>query len=294
MGGPVIPGGYFLIARKMIDSEIFKKPPLYLKVWIYLLSRAQHKEFKELKRGQLWTSIPEIQDALTWKVGYRTERPTKKQIFTVLEWLRNPSERVHEGNDERSMIVTTKGTQGMLITICNYSVYQTSENYEGNDERTTTGTTKSLRPERQGNNINKNVFKNDKNAKNDNKKDIAQSEILRENFEALWKSYPNKKGKEAAFKSYKKAVKDGVTDEAILSGIERYKQEIAIKQTEPQFIQYGSTWFNGKRWEDDYITTEAKQSNQTREQDWSVPEQNKVELKMTDEEYRLFEDELPF
>lgn len=30
------------------------------------------------------------------------------------------------------------------------------------------------------------------------------------------------------------------------------------------------------------------------EQDWSIPEQNKVELKMTDEEYRQFEDELPF
>lgn len=294
MGEPVIPGGYFLIARKMINSEIFKKPPLYLKVWIYLLSRAQHKEFKELKRGQLWTSIPEIQDALTWKVGYRTERPTKKQVFTVLEWLRNPSERVHEGNDERPMIVTTKGTQGMLITICNYSVYQTSENYEGNDERTTTGTTKSLRPERQGNNINKNVFKNDKNVKNDNKKDIAQSEFLRENFETLWKSYPNKKGKEAAFKAYKKAVKDGVTDEVILSGIERYKKEIAIKRTEPQFIQYGSTWFNGKRWDDDYFTSNPSQNNQTWEQDWSIPEQNKVELKMTDEEYQLFEDELPF
>lgn len=294
MGEPVIPGGYFLIARKMIDSEIFKKPPLYLKVWIYLLSRAQHQEFKELKRGQLWTSIPEIQDALTWKVGYRTEKPTKKQIFTVLEWLRNPIERVHEGNNERSMIVTTKGTQGMLISICNYNVYQTSENYEGNDERTTKGTAKSLRPERQGNNINKNVFKNDKNVKNDNKKDIEQSGGVRENFENIWKSYPNKKGKDGAFKAYKRAIKDGVTDEVILSGIERYKQEIAIKRIEPQFIQYGSTWFNGKRWEDDYITTDAKQSNQTWEQDWSIPERNKVELKMTDEEYRQFEDELPF
>lgn len=30
------------------------------------------------------------------------------------------------------------------------------------------------------------------------------------------------------------------------------------------------------------------------EQDWSIPERNKVELKMTDEEYRQFEDELPF
>lgn len=114
---------------------------------------------------------------------------------------------------------------------------------------------------------------------------------LKERFELLWKPYPNKKGKDGAFKAYKRAIKDGVTDEAILSGIERYKQEIAIKQTEPQFIQYGSTWFNGKRWEDDYITAEAKQSNQTWEQDWSVPEQNKVRL---DDVPEINLDDLPF
>ena len=101
---------------------------------------------------------------------------------------------------------------------------------------------------------------------------------LKERFELLWKPYPNKKGKDGAFKAYKRAIKDGVTDEAILSGIERYKQEIIIKQTDPQFIQYGSTWFNGKRWEDDYITTDTKQSNQPREQDWSVPEQNQFNV----------------
>ena len=114
---------------------------------------------------------------------------------------------------------------------------------------------------------------------------------LKERFELLWKPYPNKKGKDGAFKAYKRAIKDGVTDEVILSGIERYKREIAIKQTEPQFIQYGSTWFNGKRWEDDYITTEAKQSNQTWEQDWSVPERNRVNLDNVPE---ISLDDLPF
>lgn len=165
MGEPLIPNGYVLVARKTLESGIFSKPPLYLKVWVYLLSHAQHKDFRGLKRGQLRTSIPEMQDALSWKVGYRTEKPTKKQIFTILEWLRNPNEGVHEGNDGGPMIVTTKGTQGMVVTICNYSFYQTPENYEGNNERNAKGTTKSLRPERQGNNINKND-KNDKNVKN--------------------------------------------------------------------------------------------------------------------------------
>ena len=172
MENPVIPGGYTLLSRRILESAIWSKPPLYLKVWIYLLSRAQHTDYKGLKRGQLWTSIPELQDAMSYKVGFRTEKPTKKQIWSALEWLRNPSgnsdarfpceQSVNETVME-PMIETTKGTHGILVNIVNYAVYQDPKNYESNNEGTTEGTLKGTRRERQGNNINK----NDKNDKND-------------------------------------------------------------------------------------------------------------------------------
>lgn len=98
MQQPLIPGGYINISRKIVESKIWEKPPLYVKVWLYLLVRAQHSEYKGLKRGQLRTSIPEIIEACSWKVGYRTEKPTKKQIFTILDWLRNPDGGDCEGN----------------------------------------------------------------------------------------------------------------------------------------------------------------------------------------------------
>ncbi len=161
MKKPVISGGAILIARKLNSSAIFEKPPLYLKVWLFLLTQAQHNNYKDLKRGQLYTSIPKIQKAVSWKVGYRTETPTKKQIFGILDWLRFPSEGNNEGNEIEPMIVTTKVTHGMLITICNYSVYQTLGNYEGNNESNDDFLAKELRPESEGNNINKNVYKND-------------------------------------------------------------------------------------------------------------------------------------
>lgn len=163
MQKPLIPGGYINISRKIVESEIWNKPPMYVKVWLYLLVRAQHSEYKGLERGQLRTSIPEIIEACSWKVGYRTEKPTKKQVFAILDWLRNPSDSNHEGNNESSMIETTKGTQGMLVTICNYNVYQDSKNYEGNNEGDAKGTPKEQRKERQGNNINKNDLKNGNN-----------------------------------------------------------------------------------------------------------------------------------
>ena len=156
--------GYILESRKILESEIWNKPPLYFKVWHYLLLKAQHGDYKGLKRGQLITSIPEIQEACSYNVGYRKVKPSKKEIYGIVNFFRNPYEGDNEGNNEGSMIVTTKVTHGLLVTICNYNVYQDPKYYEGNDEGTTKVTTKELRRERQGNNINKKI-KNDKKIK---------------------------------------------------------------------------------------------------------------------------------
>lgn len=136
---PLIPGGYILLSKKIIESEIWRKPPLYLKVWIYLLSRAQYSDYKNLKRGQLWVSYQEIIDSCAWKVGVRTEKPTKDQIFNILEWFRNPdfegsTKATAKATTKATMITTMKATKGMLITIENFNVYQDFKNYESNSE----------------------------------------------------------------------------------------------------------------------------------------------------------------
>lgn len=166
MARPKIPGGYIIISRKIIESEIWEKPPLYAKVWLYLLTRAQHSDYKKLKRGQLVTSIPEIMEACSWKVGYRKEVPSKDQIFQVINWLRKVNEAVDEAETKATMITTTKATHGLLINIENYNFYQSSKNYESNDEADNEKVTKATREQRQPDNINKNV----KNEKNDKEK----------------------------------------------------------------------------------------------------------------------------
>lgn len=80
---------------------------------------------------------------------------------------------------------------------------------------------------------------------------LADSE-LQQRFDNLWEQYPNKKSKPKAFTAYKKAIKAGTTDDEILKGIENYKREIEIKRTDKQYIAHGSTWFNQKRWLDEY------------------------------------------
>lgn len=164
-----IPGGYILISRKLIESEIYNKPPLYMKVWIYLLSEAKFKRTDRLERGQLYTTLSEIQEACSWYVGYRKETPSKSKIYRVIDWLRKTGERVHEQDMTDKMIETTKVTQGMVITVVNYDYYQAPENYERNTDRNDEQGTNATRPKQQRNNRlkerNKNVNKNGKKEK---------------------------------------------------------------------------------------------------------------------------------
>ena len=90
-------------------------------------------------------------------------------------------------------------------------------------------------------------------------KNSSSNQDLKERFDTIWKEYPNKKGKEKAFKAYKKAIKEGIQDEKILAGLNRYKQEIQLKRIEQQFIAHGSTWFNQMRWDDEYTQEPERQ-----------------------------------
>lgn len=86
--------------------------------------------------------------------------------------------------------------------------------------------------------------------------DISSSkpdDHLSENFEAIWKEYPNKAGKKEAFKHYKKWRKESKehTDEYLMSKLKAYKQDLAVNQWKKPMN--GSTWFNG-RFDDEYAT----------------------------------------
>lgn len=90
---------------------------------------------------------------------------------------------------------------------------------------------------------------------------------LESRFEALWQLYPKKAGKTNAFNDYKRAVKDGVTDEEIADGIRRYTEHIKARNTEPQYILQGSTYFHQRRWTDEYCTPSYQQTAQERSGD---------------------------
>lgn len=258
-----IDGGYIMLARQIIESEIFKKPPLYLKVWVYLLARAQHDDYKKLKRGQLSTSIPEIQEAVSWKVGYRTETPSKNQIFRIINWLRFPNEACNERDNEQNMIETTKATHSMIITISNYEVYQDSKSYERNEEDSTSETTKAPRTRRHADNINKNV-----NNKDNNTMSSEDSEAEKVNYGALIKYLNEKTGRafhntEANKKLIKARLNDGFTKQDFKLVID-YKSAEWKENKEMQKYLRPNTLFAPSHFDDylneakAYITSQSK------------------------------------
>lgn len=104
-----------------------------------------------------------------------------------------------------------------------------------------------------------NTSNNTSNNKKYNKKISADAETVRSDFELLWSLYPNKKGsKPAAFKSYQKAIKNGVTNEVIEQGIKNLIADIRANKTEIRFVPHGSTWFNQERWNDSYQKNNSK------------------------------------
>lgn len=119
----MIEGGYILLARKIVDSELMNKPPHYVKLWVWMLGRAFWKDGDQLKRGQFLTTISEMQEAGGYYVGARKKLLTRDEVRSC-----------YEAFSKATMITTAKTTRGMVVTILNYDYYQNFSNYEGHGE----------------------------------------------------------------------------------------------------------------------------------------------------------------
>ncbi len=121
--------GAFQVSRSLFDSDIWFKPPEYLKIWIYLIGKANHKAKKYkgfyCERGQYFCDYKELKEQLTYKAGYREIKPNENLMKDIMKHLRHTLR-----------ITTMKQPRGILITIVNYDKYQDLKNYESSNEAT--------------------------------------------------------------------------------------------------------------------------------------------------------------
>lgn len=91
------------------------------------------------------------------------------------------------------------------------------------------------------------------------------TENLDDEFDYLWKLYPNKQGKNDAKQKYLKYRKSGIQYQDILNGLNRYLNYIQSEKIPIQYIKHGSTWFNQKCWEDEYKTSNVVQGERNKQ-----------------------------
>ena len=135
-----IKGGFVLQPRRLDSSDIMSHAPIVRELWQYLCRNVNWRDNdrNNIPRGEGFFTLGDIQEDLSWYVGYRKMRYSKPQLTKSLR-------RLSEGN----AIATTKETRGIRVKVLNYCFYQDPANYEGNNE----GNAKETRRQREGHTI---------------------------------------------------------------------------------------------------------------------------------------------
>ena len=118
-----------MLSRQLLESEIFGKPPHFLKLWLWLLIKAYWTDGNGLKRGQLRTSLAEMQEVGCYRMGNRPEgKLTVSQVRNACNFLTTTG-----------AIKTANSTRGITITIMNFDIYQNPDNYEQHQQKAKSG-----------------------------------------------------------------------------------------------------------------------------------------------------------
>ncbi len=77
------------------------------------------------------------------------------------------------------------------------------------------------------------------------------TQTIQAEFETVWADYPRKEGKANALRAFSKARKEGIPLADIHKGVKAYARKVA--GTEKKYIKQGSTFFNGRCWQDEEL-----------------------------------------
>lgn len=211
--------GWISIHRKIRDCVIWDTDEPFTRrdAWIDLLLLANHNDKDiifdgkkiTIKKGQYLTSVRKL--AKEWHWG-------NAKTLAYLRLL-----------EECEMITRHADSRRTLITIVNYGIYQDENIDNRNSNGTVTDTVAERRPTTNNN-------KNNENNDNNNKYICS--------FDDFWKIYPRKNDKARAYKCYQARLKDGYTEDQLLTACKNYAAECEKNKTEQKYIKHGATFLS--------------------------------------------------
>ena len=116
---------YFIITRRIFESQIWRSDPHLLKLFIYLIGVARHSREPqkyynfEVKRGEHVTSLSFIADENEYMKNGRLQKWSKSKVSRMLQSLA-----------EQNFIVLLSDTYGTHIKVCKYDFYQDVNTYK--------------------------------------------------------------------------------------------------------------------------------------------------------------------
>ena len=224
--------GWIKLHRTLLDHPRFSDGD-WLKLWIFLLTRATHSERKmvfdgaviTLKPGQLITS--------------------RDSIVKLCDIERSKVERLLKTLKSEQQIEQQSCSTSRLITILNWSKYQDDE--QPNEQPVSNE--RAATEQRVSTNNN---GKNEENGKNEKNPSA---------FDRFWNAYPKKTGKGDAEKIYHSLRVTPETEELILKAIGWQKRTDSWAKEGGKFIPSPTKWLNARRWEDEPTVNVRTPSN---------------------------------
>jgi len=132
MSGPIIPDGYVLYARAILESRLWMCGPDTLRVatWLLLQARSSRKPKKfpgfDQQRGDVVTSYGSIAEGTEWFENRKPRQYSRQKVSRIIKQL-----------IEIGFCKTISDTYGTHLSICKYDTYQNPSNYKSDNSGTT-------------------------------------------------------------------------------------------------------------------------------------------------------------
>ena len=213
--------GWVKIHRALIDSEVFVKPE-YLKVWIWCLLKANHKnKYTDWKIGKNTTTLKVNRGQFIFGRNTASDEllMNGSLVYRVIQWL-----------SEKNMIRIQPNSHYSLITIINYDTYQNDE------EKTEQPSNRQRTAIEQAANTNNNI-NNSNNVNNDNKLP----------FQKFWNQYGKKVDTKKCQKKWDSFSLN--VQKEILESLPDYIESTPNKK----FRKNPLTYLNGECWKDEIL-----------------------------------------
>ena len=205
-----------MFAKTIIDSDAFLDMPITARLLYYDLGmRADDDGFVNSPK-KIMRIIGASQDDLNILIAKKFIIPFDNGVVVIKHW------RIHNYIRKDTYNETTYKDQKALLTLDENKAYSTAneavfvESRRAVDEPSTQ--------------VSKGKYSIDKN------------NIYSVHFEELWSAYPRHKEKSKAYKCYQARLKDGFSEEELLTAVKNYAEECKKEHREEKYIKLCATF----------------------------------------------------